>query len=157
MKSIWKLYFDGLTEPTNPGGRMAWGMVLKIGDDPSVTIRWHGTKANAPENTNNKAEYTSLGMGLKKVIELKATRDDYGGLECFGDSKLVVEQVSLRWQVKSESIAPFHARVLELLKELVPWSIEWIPREQNYEADEQSRLAYQEVEGRMPPERTKWK
>lgn len=154
--STWYLYFDGLCEVRNRGGRMAWGWLIRIPGRPDVV--GHGTKPPAPANTNNVAEYLALGHGLRAVSELVKDATDFDGLIINGDSKLVVEQINRNWAVNAEHIKPLHARCLELLFELSgknPWGCEWIPREENTEADELSRQGYFAAEGKMPPERKK--
>ena len=80
--------------------------------------------------TNNVAEYSGLLAGLIHIHGL----DPEATIEVAMDSKLVVEQMSRRWQIK-------HADMRDLAKQcrdahnpsLVTYS--WIPREENSHAD----------------------
>ena len=54
--------------------------------------------------TNNVAEYQGLIAGLRAAVELGA-----GDVEVRMDSKLVVEQMSGRWQIKHPSMRPLAA------------------------------------------------
>jgi probable phosphoglycerate mutase len=89
--------------------------------------------------TNNVAEYSGLLAALRKVNELDPTAT----VEVRMDSKLVVEQMSGRWQVK-------HPDMKVLAKEakaahpgeLVTYK--WIPRDENSHAD---RLANKALDG----------
>jgi ribonuclease HI len=151
----WTLYFDGLTEPRNPGGRMCWGYSIQAEGMP--TIDGAGTISPKQSNTNNQAEYLALGYALKKVTELIAS-----GLKCdvlliHGDSKLVIEQVSGRWAVKAPGLVAFHARCVELVRSIGNCRLMWIPREKNEHADQLSRQAYIQAEGHEPPTRTKFR
>lgn len=118
----------------------------------------YGTKAPYPKSTNNIAEYFAMGVGLKRVFELAVADPNYEGIEIYGDSRLVIEQVNLKWQVKAEHLRPLHQRTLAILaelKKLAPWGAEWISRDKNGDADKLSRQAYFEAEGKWPPERNK--
>jgi probable phosphoglycerate mutase len=80
--------------------------------------------------TNNVAEYSGLLAGLTHIHQLDAEAT----VEVAMDSKLVVEQMSGRWQIK-------HADMRDLAKQcrdahnpsLVTYS--WIPRDENSHAD----------------------
>src|SRR5512142_3263665 len=52
--------------------------------------------------TNNVAEYSGLVAGLKKAAELAPRAD----VEVRMDSKLVVEQMTGRWQIKHPALKP---------------------------------------------------
>lgn len=89
--------------------------------------------------TNNVAEYSGLLAGLSHIHQL----DKEATVEVAMDSKLVVEQMSGRWQIK-------HADMRDLAKQcrdahtpsLVTYS--WIPRDENSHAD---RLANKALDG----------
>jgi len=89
--------------------------------------------------TNNVAEYSGLLAGLSHINTL----DAQATVEVAMDSKLVVEQMSGRWQIK-------HADMRDLAKQcrdahpasLVTYS--WIPRDENSHAD---RLANKALDG----------
>ena len=92
--------------------------------------------------TNNVAEYSGLLAGLSHINTL----DAQATVEVAMDSKLVVEQMSGRWQIK-------HADMRDLAKQcrdahpaaLVTYS--WIPRDENSHAD---RLANKALDGGAP-------
>jgi probable phosphoglycerate mutase len=80
--------------------------------------------------TNNVAEYRGLIAGL----EAAAALDAEARVDVRMDSKLVVEQMSGRWQVKHPDMKPLAARAREILPpEAVTY--QWIPRAQNKHAD----------------------
>jgi len=89
--------------------------------------------------TNNVAEYSGLLAGLTHIHQLDPTAT----VEVAMDSKLVVEQMSGRWQIK-------HTDMRDLAKQcrdahdarLVTYS--WIPRDENSHAD---RLANKALDG----------
>jgi orotate phosphoribosyltransferase len=80
--------------------------------------------------TNNVAEYRGLIAGLAAAQELGATH-----VAVRMDSKLVVEQVSGRWQVKHPDLRALARQASELSAGFETISFEWIPRELNKDAD----------------------
>jgi probable phosphoglycerate mutase len=88
--------------------------------------------------TNNVAEYEGLIAGLAAAAELGARV-----VEVRMDSKLVVEQMSGRWQIKHAGLRPLATRAAELVRGFDSVSFGWIPRAQNSAAD---RLANQAMD-----------
>ena len=80
--------------------------------------------------TNNVAEYRGLIAGLTAALEVGA--DD---VEVRMDSKLVVEQMSGRWQVKHPDMKPLAREAAALIARLPRVRFSWIPRDQNTYAD----------------------
>jgi probable phosphoglycerate mutase len=80
--------------------------------------------------TNNVAEYGGLIAGLKAALELEPAE-----VEVRMDSKLVVEQMSGRWQVKHPSMKPLAREAAELVSRLPKVRFSWIPRAENAHAD----------------------
>ncbi|MGK5684789.1 bifunctional RNase H/acid phosphatase [Actinoplanes sp. URMC 104] len=93
--------------------------------------------------TNNVAEYTGLIEGLKAAAELGATEVDVRM-----DSKLVVEQMSGRWQIKNAGLRPLAAEAAQLVTRFARVSFEWIPRERNRAADALANRAMDEAAGK---------
>ena len=96
--------------------------------------------------TNNVAEYSGLLAGLCHIHQL----DAQATVEVAMDSKLVVEQMSGRWQIK-------HADMRNLAKQcrdahpaaLVTYS--WIPRDENSHADRLANKALDGESAHKPP------
>jgi orotate phosphoribosyltransferase len=80
--------------------------------------------------TNNVAEYRGLIAGLTAAQELGATQ-----VAVRMDSKLVVEQMSGRWQVKHPDLRALARQASELRAGFETIGFEWIPRELNKDAD----------------------
>ena len=81
--------------------------------------------------TNNVAEYGGLIAGLRAAADVDPTAE----LVVRMDSKLVVEQMSGRWQVKHETLRPLAREAAGLVRQFPSVSFGWIPREQNRIAD----------------------
>jgi probable phosphoglycerate mutase len=90
--------------------------------------------------TNNVAEYSGLIAGLAAAAELGA-RD----VDVRMDSKLVVEQMSGRWQIKHPGLRPLAAEAAAVARGFDRVRYSWIPRERNRHADELANRAMDEA------------
>jgi probable phosphoglycerate mutase len=132
MARIFKLTADGGSRG-NPGPAGYGAVVTENGKIVAELFDVIGIA------TNNVAEYSGLLAGLTHIHTL----DPAAEVEVAMDSKLVVEQMSGRWQIK-------HADMRVLAKQcrdahpasLVTYS--WIPRDENSHAD---RLANKALDG----------
>ena len=80
--------------------------------------------------TNNVAEYSGLIAALHYINKL----DPAARVEVAMDSKLVVEQMSGRWQIKNEGMRALAKTAMQAHEpSLVTYR--WIPREENAHAD----------------------
>jgi len=122
-------HFDGSCDP-NPGGRCAYGFVVwkegrKIHEGRGIAA------PPGPGATNNVAEYTGCIRALEWLrYEPKGTP-----FVLRGDSELILKQLKGTYRVKSPLLAPLYWRARELMSELKSVRLEWIPREQNQDAD----------------------
>lgn len=122
-------YFDGASRG-NPGEAGAGALLI----DEAGAVVWE-TAAYLGTKTNNEAEYNAAILLLKAAKANGATQ-----LKVFGDSKLVVCQLSKQWKINFP-----HLR--ELAKEAwgaaegIDVTYCWVPREKNKRADELSNEA----------------
>ena len=147
------LHFDGACEP-NPG-RGAWGWVL----DVPGRGRFSDLGVCAGRVTNNVAEWTALGKGVRYVFD-HAAEFAGGRLVVCGDSKLVIDQATGRNQCHKPQLARLRDRVLELCSGLdaagfPPVVFAWVRREENAAADALSVRAWEAAEGRPLPLRAR--
>jgi ribonuclease HI len=134
MKKVkyFKCYFDGACEPKNPGGALGIGYCIN---------EFNGSDYVAPDvdNSNNVAEY----LAFRKVID--SLQDKRGcKIEIFGDSMLVIMQMTGKWKIKNGMYKDIALRTLPLFKQLQQLNdvtLKWIPRELNSRADKQSVLS----------------
>jgi broad specificity phosphatase PhoE/ribonuclease HI len=106
--------------------------------------------------TNNVAEYRGLIAGLRAAHEIDPT----ASIAVHMDSKLVVEQMSGRWQIKHPDMRLLAREALDIHeRSLVTFG--WVPREQNSHADRLANEALDAAEvgqgwfestGVVPPE-----
>lgn len=110
----------------NPG-HASYGTVIRNANTGEVVAERAAVLGHA---TNNVAEYRGLIAGLEFIAQV----DPEAIVEVRMDSKLVVEQMSGRWQIKSPDM-----RVLAMnARELLPYqnvTYTWIPRNDNKAAD----------------------
>ncbi len=128
MKII--IYSDGASRG-NPGPAGA-GAVLKDknGDLLTEVCDYLG------EVTNNQAEYRALLLAVEKAKLLGATE-----LAIHADSELMVKQVLGEYKVKNAGIKPIYQQLTSLLREFSTYTIDYVPRAQNAEADELANVA----------------
>ena len=86
--------------------------------------------------TNNQAEYQAIIAALEKAISLSAKY-----VELKTDSELVVKQINGRYKVKKATLRTHYQKVIQLTGSLESFTISYIPREQNREADELANKA----------------
>ncbi|ORV12701.1 bifunctional RNase H/acid phosphatase [Mycobacterium celatum] len=110
----------------NPGPA-GYGSVVWTADRSTVLAE---SKQAIGRATNNVAEYRGLIAGLEEAARLGATE-----VAVSMDSKLVVEQMSGRWQVKHPDLAQLHAQARALASRFEAISYSWVPRAQNSYAD----------------------
>jgi ribonuclease H / adenosylcobalamin/alpha-ribazole phosphatase len=94
--------------------------------------------------TNNVAEYSGLLAALRYAADLAPGAD----VEARLDSKLVVEQMSGRWQIKDPNLRALARSAQEQAARLGEVSYVWVPRERNSRAD---RLANQAMDAAADP------
>jgi probable phosphoglycerate mutase len=123
MARAFIVYADGGSRG-NPGPA-AFGAVLMEGNKVLAEL---GQPIGVA--SNNVAEYSGLIAGLRAANELDPTAT----IEVRMDSKLVVEQMSGRWQIKHPDMRKLAYEARELhTQSLITYK--WIPREENTHAD----------------------
>ncbi len=92
--------------------------------------------------TNNVAEYSGLVAGLRTAAQLAPGAD----VEVRMDSKLVVEQMSGRWQIKHDNLRSLARSAREAAARLGRVSYVWVPRARNADADKLANKAMDAAE-----------
>lgn len=125
----------------NPGPA-GWGAVVRDAGTGEVLAERAEAIGTA---TNNVAEYQGLVGGLTAAAEFAAA-----SVEVRMDSKLVIEQMTGRWQIKHPGLRPLAAQAAGLVRRFESVTWRWVPREQNQHAD---RLANQAMDAAARGER----
>lgn len=110
----------------NPGPA-AYGTVVRDGVSGAILVEAAGYLG---ETTNNVAEYQGVLAGLLQARAI----DPQARVEVRLDSKLIVEQMSGRWQIKHPNMRELAKQVRAVLPAPQVTYI-WVPREQNQRAD----------------------
>ncbi len=80
--------------------------------------------------TNNQAEYRAIIAALEEAARLGARQ-----VELNSDSELVVRQIKGEYRVRKATLKPLYQQVKQLQGCLESFNINYIPRQQNTEAD----------------------
>jgi ribonuclease HI len=121
-------WFDGATEPVNPGGHSAWGAAVRV--DGQFVFREGGYVGFGPKMSNNVAEYAAFMEAVSQCLKYP------GPVVIRGDSKLVINQMNRKWRAKAGLYKPFYEQARLLWAKLAPRArLEWVPRERNEVCD----------------------
>jgi ribonuclease HI len=124
-----KGFFDGASRG-NPGTAGAGALLVNgAGETVWEASRFLGVK------TNNEAEYEALLMLLNAAKER-----GFKSLSVYGDSRLVIAQISKLWKINKPHLRALADKAWECA-EGMDISYHWIPREENKCADKLSNEA----------------
>jgi ribonuclease HI len=128
--------FDGLCYPKNPGGVAAYGYL--VSRDGKQIWRGFGSVGEGKGMTNNVAEYEALMAAAQWLADEEI--DDK--ILIRGDSELVIKQMKGQYRISSATSKKYVPEIKRLLqgKDV---TFEWVPREENEEADGLSRMGYE--------------
>jgi ribonuclease HI len=101
---MYSLYFDGASR-SNPGPASYGGVIYDENKNEVATY-----KKYIGHHTNNVAEYMGCFHGIMACVQ-----ENIKNVTIYGDSKLVVEQVSGRWKVKSANLRPIYNEIIKVL------------------------------------------
>ncbi|KAI5349829.1 hypothetical protein L3X38_002718 [Prunus dulcis] len=124
----WKLYFDGSKTDKASGA----GVVL---EEPLGVRHCYSFQLDF-QCTNNRAEYEALIIGLEMLVELGVQ-----SVEILGDSMLVLKQIDGEYKCLNPSLAVYLVAARNLLTEFREATWEYIPREDNFAANELAQVA----------------
>ncbi len=125
------IFTDGASKG-NPGPA-AIGVVIK--DEQG---RWISSISRGiGETTNNQAEYRAVIAALEHAISLGISRVDL-----HSDSELVVRQIEGLYRVKKAALKPLYQQVKRLQGQFKGFTITFIPRLENTEADSLANKAF---------------
>lgn len=129
-----RMFCDGGSR--NKSSNAAIG-ILVLNKDNHIVVSHNEYIGNA---TCNVAEYIALYTGLCLLREQSINE-----VNIYMDSDLVVHQVNGLWKCKNPNMTLLCAKVKLLLKKF-KWTLTWIPREKNKEADSLVNRAFRNKE-----------
>jgi formyltetrahydrofolate-dependent phosphoribosylglycinamide formyltransferase len=118
------IYTDGGSRG-NPGPAAAAFILMDL-----AGTQLQARACHLGRTTNNVAEYTGLLKALEAAKQIGA-----GRLKIFSDSELLVNQINGRYKVKSQQLKPLFQQGLDLLAGFESWEVQFIPRNENKQAD----------------------
>ena len=118
----WKLYFDGSVCDKGQGVGNILISPNNIAYEASVRLEY--------SCTNNQAEYEALLFGLQSLVDMGVKN-----IDAFGDSLLVVKQITGEFQCFDGLLNSYLDRCLDIIKTLDTFTINHIPREENSRAN----------------------
>jgi ribonuclease HI len=125
------IYTDGCSKG-NPGPA-AIGVAVYRNDErlPAFTI-----SDAVGTLTNNQAEYRALIRALEYAVSVKAA-----DVEIRSDSQLIVRQMDGSYRVKDIDLKPLYQEAKRLAGQIANFSINYVPREYNRQADKLANMA----------------
>jgi len=124
----------------NPGPA-AYGVVIRRPD--GATHESLGKYIG--RTTNNVAEYYALIAALDYAVASGIKR-----LRVYSDSQLIVNQIKGIYKVKHPDLRPLHERAKKQAATLESFTIQYVPREQNRDADDLANAALDSTSGVKP-------
>lgn len=122
----------------NPGPS-SYGFIIKV--KGGAVLHEEGELIGV--TTNNVAEYTAVIKAFEYVVG-RFFRKAPHKIEVVADSKLLVEQLSGRFKVKSPNLLPLFDRIKTMEFDLGHVSYRSVPREENFIADRLANRAFEE-------------
>ena len=123
------LHFDGCSKG-NPGPAGIGAVISKSGSEEWCGCQFIGNK------TNNQSEYSALILGLKEALSRNIKQ-----LQVYGDSLLVINQVTGKFQVKNVQLQDLNKEALNLIGKFDYIVFNHVYRQFNKRADQLSNLA----------------
>ncbi|TYK04466.1 protein NYNRIN-like [Cucumis melo var. makuwa] len=124
----WTIYFDGTTRKSGAGADIVLISPEKYMLPYSSTL--------TELCLNNMAEYQALIIGLQMALEIGVSL-----IEIYRDSKLIINQLSLQYDVKHEDLKPYFAYARQLMERFDSVMLEHVLRTENKRADALANLA----------------
>ena len=107
----------------NPG--RGYGSYQIAADEAVVQ---HGREDYAGRITNNQAEYMTLIRSLRWLADSLGTDAAKKSVEVWGDSQLVINQLTGEWKVRNEGLRPLVQEALGQLGRFGHTRLRWHPR-----------------------------
>ena len=123
------LNFDGCSKG-NPGPAGIGAVISKSGSEEWCGCQFIGKK------TNNQSEYSALILGLNEALSRNIKQ-----LQVYGDSLLVINQVTGQFKVKNVQLQELYKEAMDLIAKFDYIAFNHVYREFNKRADQLSNLA----------------
>ena len=121
-RSPWQMYFDGASKSVG-----AWIGIVFI--SPQKDIMPYSFYLGK-RLTNNAAEYEALIVGLQLALDFGIDQ-----LDIYGDSELVIRQLTTEYEVRQSNLRWYYDLAQRLLESFSDIKVEHVPRNDNVIAD----------------------
>lgn len=123
-KAVWEMYFDGAASIQKESnsyspGKAGVGLVFLTPERGVMRFSYH----LSDPCTNNEAEYEALITGLELAITF-----DIAELKVYGDSQLIINQVSGVYKVLNPKLLKYHHLAMNLLEQIPTVTLYRVPR-----------------------------
>ena len=129
------VYCDGLCQPTNPGGIGTWAYTIAFDD---ISLHRYGVLGEG--STNQMAEYKAIVEALRKLIENGWNTEE---TILYTDSEMAVGQLMGHKKANRGEYLALFFEAKDLMERFSNLKLQWVPREENQEADRLTRVAYE--------------
>jgi len=143
-----EVFVDGACEPVNPGGIATYGFVIRRRGEH---ITESAGVVKSRDTSNNVAEYSAAIAAFTWLLDNKFYDEK---IVLRSDSQFLVNQFNGLYAVRAPRVRPLYEKLRQLTEEIEQLIVgqrrlpkirfEWIPREENEQADMLSRRAYEE-------------
>ncbi|MBI2077375.1 MAG: ribonuclease HI family protein [Euryarchaeota archaeon] len=129
------IHFDGSANPNAPkvGGVRGIGVVIYDGERVVKEI----SEKLPGLGSSNSAEYEAIIRGVEEALKMGADE-----VVVRGDSQLVIRQIEGKYRVLEPKLRPLYEKIANLSYKFKAFQVQWVPREQNKEADRLSNLPF---------------
>ncbi|KAG9458371.1 hypothetical protein H6P81_002879 [Aristolochia fimbriata] len=124
----WEMYFDGVARRNGVGAG-----VLFVSPRRDLLPYLFVLTQNC---SNNEAEYQAILLGFGMAVKMELPQ-----LNIYGDSALVIMQLTGEFEVKKRKLVPFWRHAGELVAQISEASLHYVPRSENGPADGLARIA----------------
>jgi ribonuclease HI len=146
---MYTLQFDGLFHEVHSEhgrltktGFLCYGWLIYKND--KIIAHGYGGFAQRHYATSNIAEYLALIEGLEALKDMGAGNEK---IKVLGDSKTVIEQMKGSASINCPNMKKMQQRASNICRTLRITDWNWIPRRQNRQADQLTRVAMRQIRG----------
>lgn len=140
-----EMFFDGGAR-SNPGLAGAGAAIWLVSGEKRQLL-WEGWEFVGENETNNVAEYRGVIIGLEALLDDRVSKTM--PIQVFGDSKLIINQVSCVWRANNPHLIALRDEakgMLDNLRQQTTVSLQHVLRARNATADGLANRAQDRME-----------
>jgi ribonuclease HI len=141
---MWFINSDSSIQPCNPGGILTWAFIVKERDG-TLVHQDYGISKRRKDTTNNQGEYMAVVAAMHWLYKLP--KEEHRHIIFRSDSQLVVNHCSGKWRCKDPLLLKYFNLIQEV-RSIYSYDVTFmhVPRTKNFEADDLSRVPYEDPE-----------